>query len=97
MSHQVTDRAAGNPFFIEEIVRDLAERGVVHGDPGAYRLPGDLVEVNVPSTLQATVGARIDRLDPLAKQTLNAAAVIGYGSTENCWLVWPTAWRSAHS
>ena len=33
----IAARAAGNPFFVEEIVRDLAERGVLHGQPGAYR------------------------------------------------------------
>ena len=38
---------------------------------------GDVTEVYVPATLQATIGARIDRLDAAAKQTLNAAAVIG--------------------
>ena len=73
----VADRAAGNPFFAEETVRDLAERGVLTGRPGAYELHGDVTSVEVPATLQAAIGARIDRLDPAAKKTLNAAAVIG--------------------
>jgi adenylate cyclase len=70
-------RAAGNPFFVEEIVRDLAERGMLHGEPGAYVLRGEVADVRVPATLQATIGARIDRLGFTAKHTLNAAAVIG--------------------
>ena len=37
----------------------------------------DMAEVSVPATLQAAIAARIDRLEPDAKQTLNAAAVIG--------------------
>ena len=73
----ITDRAAGNPFFAEEIVRDLAERGVLRGDRSAYESPADVGEVSVPATLQATIAARIDRLDPAAKRTLSAAAVIG--------------------
>ncbi|MGB8503149.1 adenylate/guanylate cyclase domain-containing protein, partial [Mycobacterium sp.] len=73
----VAERASGNPFFVEEMVRDLAERGVLHGQPGGYSLRGDLTNVDVPATLQATIGARIDRLDPSAKETLTAAAVIG--------------------
>ena len=77
LAAQVAARAAGNPFFVEEMVRDLAERGVLHGRPGAYQLRGDVADVEVPATLQATIGARIDRLDPTAKHTLNAAAVIG--------------------
>jgi adenylate cyclase len=70
-------RAAGNPFFAEEMVRDLAERGVLDGEPGAYLLRGEVADVRVPATLQATIGARIDRLRFTAKRTLNAAAVIG--------------------
>ena len=75
---QVAERAGGNPFFAEQIVRDLAERGVVAGETGAYvsqhRNTGD---VRVPASLHAAIAARIDRLGPAAKGTLNAAAVIG--------------------
>ena len=73
----ITEKAAGNPFFAEEIVRDLAERGVLRGNRSAYESTADAAEVNVPATLQATIAARIDRLDPAAKRTLGAAAVIG--------------------
>jgi adenylate cyclase len=74
---QIAERAAGNPFFAEEVVRDLAERGVLDGDRGGYVFGGDAADVSVPATLQATIAARIDRLDPGTKRTLNAAAVIG--------------------
>jgi adenylate cyclase len=77
LAARVAERAGGNPFFAEEMVRDLAERGVLHGQPGAYSLRGDVDDADVPATLYATIGARIDRLDPVAKRTLNAAAVIG--------------------
>ncbi|HUO36530.1 MAG TPA: adenylate/guanylate cyclase domain-containing protein [Mycobacterium sp.] len=73
----IAERAVGNPFFVEEIVRDLAERDVLQGKRGAYVCRGDVAEVGVPATLQATIAARIDRLDVGAKQTLSAAAVIG--------------------
>ena len=58
-------------------MRELAERGVLRGEPGAYLSTAEIGEVSVPATLQATIAARIDRLQPDAKQTLNAAAVIG--------------------
>jgi adenylate cyclase len=77
LAAQIAGRAAGNPFFVEEIVRDLAERGVLQGEPGAYQPCRHVAEVDVPATLQATIGARIDRLGASAKQTLNAAAVLG--------------------
>jgi hypothetical protein len=73
----IAARAAGNPFFAEEIVRELAERGVLRGEPGAYLSTAEVAEVSVPATLQATIAARIDRLDPKAKRTLSAAAVLG--------------------
>ncbi|MDT7713433.1 MAG: adenylate cyclase [Pseudonocardiales bacterium] len=73
----IAERAAGNPFFAEEIVRELAERGVLNGKLGAYTSTAQGAEVSVPATLQATIAARIDRLDPKAKRTLSAAAVVG--------------------
>ncbi len=77
LTTRIAERASGNPFFVEEIVRDLAERGALGGQPGTYKLRGDVADVEVPATLQATIGARIDRLEPGAKRTLNAATVIG--------------------
>ncbi|HXO80247.1 MAG TPA: AAA family ATPase, partial [Mycobacterium sp.] len=77
LGQTIAERAAGNPFFAEEIVRDLAERGVLRGNRSAYESTTDGGEVSVPATLQATIAARIDRLDPAAKRTLSAAAVIG--------------------
>ena len=77
LGQTIAERAAGNPFFAEEIVRELAERGVLCGQPGEYRSTAEVADVNVPATLQATIAARIDRLPPEAKRTLSAAAVIG--------------------
>ena len=77
LGSMITERAAGNPFFAEEIVRELAERGVLQGPPGGYVSTVDVAEVSMPATVQATIAARIDRLNPKAKRTLCAAAVIG--------------------
>ena len=77
LATMIAERAAGNPFFAEEMVRDLAERGVLRGNRSAYVSTADAGEVSVPATVQATIAARIDRLDPAAKRTLSAAAVIG--------------------
>jgi class 3 adenylate cyclase len=73
----IADRAAGNPFFAEEMVRELAQRGVLAGERGSYVCDANAAEVTVPATVQAAIEARIDRLDTPAKQTLNAASVIG--------------------
>ena len=73
----IADRAAGNPFFAEEMVRELAQRGVLAGERGGYVCRTDVAEVSVPATVQAAIEARIDRLTTPAKRTLNAASVIG--------------------
>ena len=73
----IAERAAGVPFCAEEIVRDLAERGELEGSPGAYVCVREVRDIHVPASVQAIIGARIDRLTATAKRTLHAAAVIG--------------------
>ncbi|MFZ0718211.1 ATP-binding protein [Mycobacterium sp.] len=77
LGQKIAERAAGNPFFAEEMVRDMAERGVLNGNRSAYSSTVGIAEVSMPATVQATIAARIDRLAPVAKRTLSAAAVIG--------------------
>ncbi|HXZ91922.1 MAG TPA: adenylate/guanylate cyclase domain-containing protein [Burkholderiales bacterium] len=71
------DRTEGNPFFIEEIVRKLAETGVLVGARGDYRLAKSFSSIQVPATVQAVLASRIDRLPPEQKRLLQDAAVVG--------------------
>ena len=71
------ERTAGNPFFVEEIVRSLAESGNLEGERGAYRLARPVEDAGVPATVQTVLAARIDRLGPDAKRLLQAASVAG--------------------
>src|SRR5262249_40359216 len=73
----IAQRAAGNPFFAEEMVRELVQRGVLQGDSGGYVCRAGVAELSVPATVQAAIEARIDRLSSPAKQTVTAASVIG--------------------
>lgn len=73
----IADRAAGNPFFTEEMVRELAQRGVLHGSRGNYVCHTNAADIAVPATVEAAIAARIDRLSNRGRQTLNAASVIG--------------------
>jgi class 3 adenylate cyclase/tetratricopeptide (TPR) repeat protein len=70
-------RTEGNPFFLEESVRALVETGVLVGERGGYRLANALQNLQVPTTVQVVLAARIDRLQPEAKRLLQTAAVIG--------------------
>ena len=70
-------RAGGNPFFLEEALRDLVERGALRHEGGKLVLavrPDDLI---VPTIVQAALQARLDRLDPLTREVLSYSAVIG--------------------
>jgi class 3 adenylate cyclase/DNA-binding IscR family transcriptional regulator len=83
----IHERTGGNPFFIEEIVRELAESGYLQGERGSYRLAKPIEDAGVPVTVQAVLGARIDRLDPAAKHLLQVASVVGKEvSAEALWM-----------
>ena len=77
LTRNIVERAQGNPFFIEELINTLVERGDFEGSKGAYRLKAGIDAIPLPTTVQAVVAARIDRLDDDAKQVLEVASVIG--------------------
>jgi class 3 adenylate cyclase/predicted ATPase len=74
----ILEKTEGTPFFMEEVVQELFERGVLIRDAvGARRaapLPQDL---QIPTTVQGVLAARIDRLAPEEKALLHQLAVIG--------------------
>jgi class 3 adenylate cyclase/tetratricopeptide (TPR) repeat protein len=71
------DRADGNPFFFEEMVRSLVETEALIGVHGAYRLVRAVRTVQVPETVKALLASRIDRLPFEEERLLQCAAVIG--------------------
>ena len=79
----IRERAAGNPFFAEEVVRSLVDSGAAEIRDGALFATARIHEVTIPGTIQEVVMARIDALDRALKPVLEAAAVCGgsfYGS-----------------
>jgi class 3 adenylate cyclase/tetratricopeptide (TPR) repeat protein len=64
----LVDRAGGNPFFLEEAVRDLQERGAV----GA-----DAAQLAVPALVQEALQARLNRLAPQTREIVAVASVVG--------------------
>lgn len=77
VTNELVRRADGNPFFMEQLVITLIDDGSLEGTPGAYRLQKPLVELRVPGSIAAVVGARVDRLPEAAKSALEAASVLG--------------------
>jgi len=75
---RIVARAGGNPFFIEESLRSLVESGALQKDEnGDWRMQGRVSMLEVPATLHAVVAARIDRLQPTARECIQLASVIG--------------------
>ncbi|HTR84252.1 MAG TPA: adenylate/guanylate cyclase domain-containing protein [Reyranella sp.] len=74
---RIVDRAAGNPFFAEELVRALIENGALGGEPGAYTATDRTQDAPLPETVQSVLSSRIDHLDEPDKLLLQAAATIG--------------------
>src|SRR5499433_647350 len=74
----LVERANGNPFFVEEIVRGLVDTAVLEGARGSYHLARPFSSTEVPPTVQAVLAARIDALPAACKHLLQEAAVIGH-------------------
>jgi class 3 adenylate cyclase len=70
-------RAEGNPFFVEEVVRMLIERGLIEQRDGHWVASADVASVDIPETLHGLLLARIDQLPDEARRSLRVAAVIG--------------------
>jgi class 3 adenylate cyclase len=73
----IEERARGNPFYIEEVVRTLVDAGAVEFRDGGFHATEKLDSVAIPDTVQEAVMARVDRLDLRRKSVLQAASVVG--------------------
>lgn len=72
-------KSEGNPFFLEEVIRTLIDQEVIRFDAAEkrWRAVKTMDAVEIPDTLQALLLARIDRLEPKTRRTLQLASVIG--------------------
>ncbi|MBC7251576.1 MAG: tetratricopeptide repeat protein [Anaerolineae bacterium] len=70
-------KSEGNPFFLEEVIRTYIEERAVVKKENRWQATRPLDDIRVPETIQGILGARIDRLNPLHKVTLQRAAIIG--------------------
>ena len=74
---QILARAEGNPFFLEEILRQLIDEGKIVHEEGRWRASEELSRFELPDTVQGVLAARIDLLRPDEKRTLQQASVVG--------------------
>jgi len=73
----IFEETQGNPFFVEEVYKHLAEEGRLFDAAGQFRTDLTIDEVDVPDNIRLVLGRRLARLGESAKQVLAAAAAIG--------------------
>ena len=73
---RVVDAGAGNPFYLEELLRSMADAGALAEHDGRWRFQQETA-LELPPTVEQVILARIDRLDPASREVLLAASVIG--------------------
>ncbi|MEP6639634.1 MAG: adenylate/guanylate cyclase domain-containing protein, partial [Chloroflexota bacterium] len=77
LRERVVGLAEGNPLFAEELIRMFVDRGVLRPANGAWELARPVEEIEVPSSVQAVLAARLDGLPGDEKRLAQNAAVIG--------------------
>ena len=73
----ILDKAEGNPFFVEEVIRSLLDSGLVISQDGHWRATREIENIAVPDNLAAVINARLDRLDDETRSLVQSASVIG--------------------
>lgn len=77
LERMILDRTQGNPFYVEEVVHVLIDRGYLIPQDGEYRLVGDPSAIEIPDTISGVVMSRIDSLDEGSRTVLRVASIIG--------------------
>ncbi len=74
---RIEEKAHGNPFYIEEVVRSLVDDGAVEYVEGRFRATDKITSVTIPDSIHEVVMARVDALDVAKRQLLQTVSVIG--------------------
>ncbi|MGD0313857.1 MAG: AAA family ATPase [Acidimicrobiales bacterium] len=78
LAHAVYRETDGNPFFVGEVLRHLADTGAIHQDASGKWVAADSLEqIALPDSVREVIGGRVARLGKQAARILSMAAVIG--------------------
>jgi predicted ATPase/DNA-binding winged helix-turn-helix (wHTH) protein len=73
----IFEETDGNPFFVEEVFRHLAEEGTLFDQAGRWRQDLRVSDLHVPESVRLVLGRRLSRLSEDSRRVLTTAAVIG--------------------
>ena len=74
---EILARSEGNPFFLEEIIRSMMDRGLIVHDGAQWTATEAAGKLQVPDTISAVLTTRLDSLDERARHVAQAASVVG--------------------
>jgi class 3 adenylate cyclase/tetratricopeptide (TPR) repeat protein len=77
VKEQILEKARGNPFFVEEVVRSLIDTGQVYRDGDVWRAREEISSLTVPESIQSVILSRVDRLERETRHVLESASVVG--------------------
>ncbi|MFQ5917027.1 MAG: adenylate/guanylate cyclase domain-containing protein, partial [Candidatus Binatia bacterium] len=77
LEQKIVQKTGGNPFFVEEIVGELMDRGDLVKAQDRYVSSRPINQLEIPNTVQGVLAARMDRLSEDLKRTMQVASVIG--------------------
>jgi len=73
----ILNKTEGIPFFVEEFMKSLKDLGMIEWKDSGYYLAKDIQEIEIPSTIQEVIMARVDSLPDGAKSVLQIGSAIG--------------------
>lgn len=76
ITEQITTKTEGVPLFVEELTKMILESDFLEEVPGGFKLAGSLSTISIPSTLQDSLLARLDKLTDV-KEIVQVASVLG--------------------
>ena len=74
---RLPESTEGNPLFVRELVRMLADDGILVRGGDGYQLTIDAEAIDVPPTIQSLLAARVERLPPDERWLVELASVVG--------------------
>ncbi|MCP3951689.1 MAG: AAA family ATPase [Desulfobacterales bacterium] len=77
VKNKIIERAGGNPFFIEEVVRSFIDEGAIVKKEGRFEITDRIDSMDIPYTINDVLAARIDRLEDGTRNLVKNASVIG--------------------
>jgi class 3 adenylate cyclase/tetratricopeptide (TPR) repeat protein len=77
LAHAIHEETEGNPFFVREVLRHLAETGAIYVADGRWTSRAPVEELGIPEGVREVVGRRLSRLSEDATRALRLAAVVG--------------------